>query len=352
MKKALSLIFVLVWLYGCPKYDCNCEKPEELQTLKEEAIPKPKAELQIAGFDELEGWNNDNFAEAIPAFVGNCRKIALLKSKFIDNSQFKISTKDYQAICQKFLSQEIVTSAAFRQFISENFVPYLVLDNGNANGKFTSYYETQIHASRHKHGKYKYPVYGKPGNLIELNLHDFDKNLPNRRITGRVEGQKLIPYYTRAEIENSDFEAPVLMWADNLVDIHIMQIQGSATAIMDDGSHIRVGYADNNGHDFRGIGSILLSKGLLQPGKSSMINIKKWLAENPETAAQNMQENNRFIFHRIIEGDGPIGAYGLALTPGRSMAVDRSIIPLGSLLWLNTHFITPDDSSFGQIIRG
>ena len=164
----------------------------------------------------------------------------------------------------------------------------------------------------------------------------FDKSLPNRRLLGRIEGSKLIPYHTRAEIEQKIIDAPVILWGNDAVDIYLMQIQGSAIALLDDGSSVRIKYADNNGHNFVGIGSILLKKGLLKPGQASMDKIRDWLKENPQIAKANMSENPRYIFHAFSDAEGPIGALGVPLVAGRSLAVDETNIPLGALLWLET----------------
>jgi membrane-bound lytic murein transglycosylase A len=120
-----------------------------------------------------------------------------------------------------------------------------------------------------------YPIYGKPNDLVEINLRDFDSSLPNQRLVGRVENGKLVKYYTRKEIDEGFIDAPVILWGDNQVDIYLMQIQGAAVATLDDGSKIRVGYADNNGHKFRGIGSILLERGLIEPKDASMVKIRE-----------------------------------------------------------------------------
>jgi len=105
---------------------------------------------------------------------------------------------------------------------------------------------------------------------------------------------------------------------------------------LDDGRLVRVSYADNNGHRFVGIGGLLLKKGLLKPGEVSMDKISDWLKNNPEIAEVNMNENPRFIFHQISNADGPLGALGVPLTAGRSLAVDTEFIPLASLIWLET----------------
>jgi len=339
MNKTIPFLLAILILASCQQKSEKCECPvcPELPKVQQpEVVKKPTLELIPAGFDELPSWKRDDFSESIPVFAANCKKIAHMKGEHIGNSKVKIQTKAYQNICKKFFVKDIKTSEQFRVFLEQNFEPHLVTDNGNSEGKITSYYEAEIYASRKKHGKYQYPIYGKPDSLIEVNLQDFDKALPSRRLTGRVEGQKFIPYHTRADIENKPFEAPVILWSDSYIDIYVMQIQGSAVAKMDDGSKLRVGYADNNGHAFKGIGSILQSKKLLEPGKASMLHIKEWMKNNPDTALKHAQENQRFIFHRLIEGEGPIGAFGLPLTAGRSMAVDRDIIPLGTMLWLDT----------------
>ena len=127
-----------------------------------------------------------------------------------------------------------------------------------------------------------------------------------------------------------------------------MQIQGSAVAQMEDGSKIRIGYADNNGRQFKGIGSILLEEKLIKPGQASMGKIKKWLKENPEKAVAPMNKNERYVFHRLINSEGPIGAQGVSLTAGRSLAVDRKYIPLGALLWLETN--GPDKEEIHKLV--
>lgn len=304
-------------------------------------------ELQPVSFNQLKNFNHDNLQEAIPAFAKSCEAVAA-KPDILQKSQIKITPEAYLRVCRKFSSADITTSAQMREFVQENFQPYLVLQNLNADGRFTSYYEAELNASRQKHGKYKYPIYGRPNDLLEINLRDFDCSLPDKRLLGRVQNNKVVPYYTRAEIERNGVNAPVILWGDDAVDIYLMQIQGSAVALLDDGSSVRIRYADNNGHNFVGIGSILLKKGLLKPGEGSMDKIRNWLKANPQMAQVNMDENPRFIFHRISDADGPVGALGVSLTAGRSLAVDNSYIPLGSLLWLET--TAPDNEPLQKLM--
>lgn len=337
-KKALNLfcmIAVACGLVGCQK---------------EVMPPEVSGNMRLASvsFDDLAGWQTEDFAALIPVFAKNCSQIQKTKKEYIESEAVRIKTSDWQSKCRKFESEKIKTSAQMKKFIESEFKPYAVTDDGKADGKFTSYYEAVIRASYQKDGKYKYPVYGRPTDLAEINLRDFDAKLPDMRLVGRVENGKFVPYYNRRDIEKNGIKAPVLMWGDDLVDIHFMQIQGSAVAKMSDGSEVRIGFADSNGHKFKGIGSILLQKGYIKSGEVSMPKIREWLRANPEKAEELMHENHRYIFQRITNADGPVGAYGISLTAGRSLAVDTRYIPLGSMLWLDT--VSPDKRSIRKIV--
>lgn len=336
-KKALSCIcaaFITLYINGCHRESAVTDSGDVM--------------LKKIQFTDLTGWNNDNFAEVISVFNKNCNQIMKKSGVYLGNSAIKVKISDLQNKCNKFFAANIKSASDMKKFMESEFIAYAVTDKGKAEGKFTSYYEAVIHASYHKSDKYKYPVYGKPNDLIEINLRDFDADLPDKRLVGRVDNNKFVPYYNRRDIENKGISAPVLMWGDDLVDIHFMQIQGSAVAKMDDGTEVRIGYADNNGYKFKGIGSILISKGYINKEDSSMPKIREWLRKNPDKAQDLMAENERFIFQKINTADGPLGAFGIPLTAGRSLAVDTDYIPLGSVLWLNT--TSPDHREINKIV--
>lgn len=291
--------------------------------------------LQKAEFRSLQNFNRDNISEGLVAFEKSC-EIILKKNFKPAQSHIVFPLEKYREICVKYQAQKPAADEEGRVFLEQNFVPYLVLFEGSPKGKFTSYYEAEINASHTRHGLYQYPVYGKPTDLIAFNPKDFDESLPSKRLLGRIEKNKLVPYYTRAEIESGLIAAPVILWADDPVDVFLMQIQGSAIAKFDNGKEARVRYADNNGRPFVGIGSILLKEKVLPKGGASMDKIRDWLKENPELAKKYMRENPRFVFHQFSDAEGPVGALGATLTAGRSLAVDKTYIPLGSLLWLET----------------
>ena len=314
---ALILIFGTLFLSACSK---------------EKEVPE--LELQKTEFSQIETWQDDDALGLYNAFLRSCKILEKKKSEYLnENSLVKINRGDYLRVCDK---AKDVMPAKFKDFLEAYFDPYLIKYKGDDTGKFTSYYEAEINASNIRDEVYKYPVYGRPYDLVEVNLRDFDASLPAKQIVGRVIDGKLKPYATREEITRDGVNAPVIMWADDEVDVYIMQIQGSAVANMSDGSKMRIAYAANNGHPFRGIGSILLDKGLLDKSKASMGNIKQWLKDNPGLARVNMDENKRYIFHKLGNPEGPVGAMGVPLTPGRSLAVDTDYLPFGALLWLET----------------
>ena len=206
---------------------------------------------------------------------------------------------------------------------------------------FTGYYEPEVAGSKRRHDRFTIPLYGKPTDLITVDLArlrpDMAKQLGNEILAGRVAQGRLEPYANRLEIENNGLgdKAQVLFWLDDPVSAHILHIQGSGRVRLEDGSQIRVAVAATNGHRFIGLGRILADHGKVEAG-ATMPQIREWLKAHPAEAKGLMGENPRYVFYRPIEGDGPIGSQGVPLTPERSLAVDTRYVPLGVPLWLDT----------------
>jgi membrane-bound lytic murein transglycosylase A len=142
-------------------------------------------------------------------------------------------------------------------------------------------------------------------------------------------------------------KATPLLWLDDAVDAHILQIQGSGRVIFEDGSVQRVGFAGSNGRNFVGLGKILAAHGKL-PEKSTMPAIRAWLKAHPGEAPALMAENPRYVFFRLVPGDGPVGALNVVLTPGRSLAIDPHFLPLGAPVWLDT--VDPDGTRLQKLM--
>ncbi len=350
----LVYLTLLAFLFGgCgQKDDQQDQQQPKLSVEHQENEPQAQSELTLlpVEYKELKNWYRDELMEAYPAIKYSCEQILKEKTAYLSNTEMRIPTAAYRDVCEKFLNTEIDTSAELRFFIDKYFTPYLVLDKNNPEGKFTAYYESSLEASRTQSDRYPYPIYGKPRDLIEVNIGDFDDRYPNQKIFGRIdeEKQKLVPYYTRSEIEKMDLPAPVILWANDLVDLNIMQIQGSAVAYLESGEQVRLGFAAHNGRPFTGIGSILLSQGLIDKSQASMGAIRQWLKKHPDIAAREMSKNDRYVFHRIADSLAPVGAQNVPLTAQRSLAVDRRFIPLGALLWLET--TAPDSTPIQRLV--
>lgn len=343
-KKIIAVFFGLLMIVSCSE-----KKPQEPRTFT--ALNGEQIVLYLAEFSDIKKWKKDDFAEIIEAFNRSCEKILQQKTEFLYNTAIKIPTVEYQRICINFADENIKTSRQMKNFLEDNFSPWLVTQNNSAEGKFTAYYQAEIRASETRDEVYKYPIFGKPDDLVMIDMQKFDQSLPKLKFFGRVQDGELLPYYTRAEIENNPQiteNYPVLLWGDSETDIFIMQIQGSALAKLPDGKFVSIAYAGNNGQKFQGIGSILLAHNKLESGKASMGEIKKWLEENSDEAKEYMKKNDRYVFHRISDKVGAVGAQEVILTPQRSLAVDRGIIPLGSLLWLET--TAPDKSPLEKVV--
>jgi membrane-bound lytic murein transglycosylase A len=166
----------------------------------------------------------------------------------------------------------------------------------------------------------------------------FREDWKGQRLTGRQVDGRLVPYPTRSEIDAGALagKGSELLWVDDAVDAFFLHVQGSGRVVMENGQLVRLGFAGRNGHPYVAIGRELISRGAIPRERMSMQAIRAWLKANPGEASEVMALNPSFIFFRIIDGEGPIGAEGVPLTPGRSLAVDPAFVPLGLPIWLDT----------------
>lgn len=315
--KRTLLVCALFVLYGCV------------------STPQKPFYLQKTSFSALPDWGKDDMATLIPALQKNCQVM-----------QQQTQWRDF---CNRFTAVENSSPKKIRRFIEQNMTPYAVFENGTNEGLFTGYYEATLTGSLSKDDKNMHPIYGFPEDLVVVDTKTICDN-DNKLVTGRIENGRFIPsYYTRDEIDEEKLKAPVLLWVSDPVDAFILHIQGSGRVETHDGI-FHIGYAGNNGHPFVGIGSIMAKEGVLEPGKASMPEIKKWLQNNPQKAQELMKKNPRYIFFKMQQknADGPLGALGVPLTARRSIAVDTDFIPLGSLLYLDTTL--PDGQAFRKLV--
>lgn len=292
-----------------------------------EVVPPPKpAEkpLQQAAWSDLPGWGSDDLAPAFEAFVASCK---VLERQAL-----------WSSACASAGSAD---RSDLRGWFEAQLQPWqLVNPDGSRDGLITGYYEPLIKASRKKDKTYRYPVFGVPDDLITVDLADVYPELKNMRLRGRIEGKKLVPYYSRADWTQQEVKrsGDVLMWTSDPIDLFFLQIQGSGQVDLTDGQRVRISYADQNGYPYRPVGKWLAEQGEMKIEQTSMQGIKAWAAANPKRLQELLNVNPSMVFFRElpVEGSGPPGALSVALTPERSIAVDSRVTPLGSPVWLAT----------------
>ena len=313
-------------------------------------MPQPEhLTLARVTFAELPGWREDAVAEVLPAFRQSCAKLGTEPDDSRGGPErTSLRVRDWRAACAALASVGDGDGAAARAYFERWFLPYRAGNGGEAEGLFTGYYEPELHGARERSGRYATPLYGPPADLVMVELGEFDASLEGRRIAGRVLDGALKPYATRAEIEAGalDGMAPVLLWVDDPIEAFFLQIQGSGRVVLGDDAVVRVGYAGWNGRRYRAIGKSLVERGAMTLDETSLQSIRAWLRAHPDEAKAVMDENSAYVFFRENAGDGPIGAEGVVLTPGRSLAVDPRFVPLGLPIWLDIESPEP-----GQRLR-
>jgi membrane-bound lytic murein transglycosylase A len=261
---------------------------------------------------------------ALAAFVTSCPSLV----RRTDTSGLTRGT-DWQPACTAAVS---TNRRDARTFFAQWFETAQI---GDGKAFATGYYEPEIAGSLERRDGYA-PIYGRPSDLIDVDLGAFSTSLKGKKIRGRVDRSNLVPYYDRTAIEQGALsgKAPILAWARDPVELFFLQIQGSGRLRLPDGEILRIGYATQNGRDYTGIGALMKSRGLLQPGQTSMQGIVAWLHAHPAEGQAIMRENKSFVFFRELEG-APLGALGLPVTGQVSAAADVKFVPLGAPVFLS-----------------
>jgi membrane-bound lytic murein transglycosylase A len=237
---------------------------------------------------------------------------------------------DWQDVCAAAAS---ASDRDARDFFARWFDTVQIAD-GQAFA--TGYYEPEIEGSLDHRRGYDVPIYGRPSDLIDVDLGQFSDALKGKTIRGRVDGTRLTPYYDRTAIEQGAIahSAPIVAWAKDPVALFFLQVQGSGQLRLPDGRSVRIGYDSQNGRDYTGIGALLRQRGLLGPGQASMQGIVQWLHDHPDQGRDLMRENKSFVFFHIIDTP-PVGAMGYPVLGGASAAVDPKFVPLGAPVFLS-----------------
>jgi membrane-bound lytic murein transglycosylase A len=239
--------------------------------------------------------------------------------------------------------------ASASEFFSRYFEAVQV---GPGTAFVTGYYEPEIAGSRTRQPGYQVPVYRRPPNLIDVNLGLFSDSLKGKTIRGKVDGSNFVPFDERAQIVSGSLAGRglELAWAADPVEFFFLQVQGSGRLRLPDGGVMRIGYDGQNGRDYTGIGKLMKDRGLIQAG--SMQDIMAYLRAHPEEGRAIMDENKSFVFFRELNGAGPLGAMGVAVTPEATVAADPKYVPLGAPVLLSLDRAEPNGIWIAQDTGG
>lgn len=296
------------------------------------------SEFYPVSYQVLQGWNQENHSQILTVFRQTCRQIRKLPSitylggvSGLPGSQ----TKDWIPVCiaaeQIDIKQPLQVKNFFEQWLQPYQYSYRI-----QKGKVTGYYEPEIEGSTVKTGNYQVPVYTRPNDLKAR------KTVDGQIQYGHMQNNQFIPYYTRAEIDRGALNGKNLeiVWLKNSADLFFMQIQGSGRILLPDGKILRLAYAGKNGQPYTPLGKILIDKGYMNSDAINIYSLRTWLFNHPDQALSLMEENKNYVFFKILNNqildEGPKGAFNVSLSAGRSAAVDKKWIPLGSPLWIET----------------
>jgi len=282
-------------------------------------------------FAAIPGWASAPMAPGLRAFAGSCERIA---------------GGPLRRACDAASAQPPEDEAAARRFVEATFDPWAIVSaDGASEGLVTGYYEPVLAGSRTRSERFRVPVYGVPADLVAVELESVNPELKGLRLRGRIQGNRLVPYLTRAELEARNGNgAPVIAWVEDPVELFFLQIQGSGQIELASGERMRVGYGDQNGHPYRSMGRFLVDRREMTLDQASMQNIKAWAAANPHKLREALDANPSYVFFREVAAaearsggpGGPLGTLGAPLTAGYSVAVDQRYVPLGAPVFLAT----------------
>lgn len=269
-------------------------------------------------------WNQDKPEDAWRAFLASCGTL-----------------KRQPAWAHVCAEADVTPILEARAFFERHLTPWRM--NGASSSLITGYYEPLLTGSRTRKAPYLTPLYAAPPDLLTIDLGDVRPDLKGQRLRGRLDGNRVVPYYDRAAIDSG--QAPVagreLVYVSDPVEAFFLEVQGSGRIKLDTGETVRLNYANQNGHPYRSIGRYLIDKGELKLEQASMQGIRAWARANPARLNELLHANPSYVFFRESQADprtGPLGAMGLPLTAERSVAVDPAFVPLGSPVWLVTTY--------------
>jgi membrane-bound lytic murein transglycosylase A len=328
----VSLVCVVLGLAACtsaPIEKAPVAAPVTELPSKPAEEGKPSEILKPVSFDSLPGWEQDDLREAWPAFMASCNVL--------------IKKNEWKEPCNVALDVNVTDLSAVRVFFEAFFLPYQVVNpDGSESGLATGYYEPLLQGSRKRSGKFQTPLHRVPDDLLTVDLAGAYPELKGMRLRGKLVGNRVQPYPSRAELmQSNSLVGKEIVWVDDPIEALFLQIQGSGRVqLAGTKETVRLAYADQNGHPYKSVGRYLIDKGEMTLSQASAQGIKAWAKSHPHRITELLGANPSYVFfkeEKILATDkGPKGALGVPLTPQRSIAVDPQYIPLGSPVFIST----------------
>lgn len=308
------------------KSNCDCPK---IKTEKEDLAKIPDyGLLKKSDWSAIESsFESDHVLLTWTAWLRSC---SVLKQK-----------DTWKKVCDLAEDIKEPSDENIKNYFKKYFNLYSATNmDGSDTGTITGYYQPILKGSKVKTSHYKVPLYTTPKDLITVDLSEVYPELKAKRLRGKLAGNKLIPYLSRAEIDGqgSPLAGNEIVWVEDPVEAFFLEIQGSGIIQLDNGEAMQIGYADQNGYPFKAIGSTLVQKKEITLAEASMEGIKNWARKNITKLREFLNMNASYVFFRKLPNDlpGPIGALGVSIEAERSVAIDPKFIPLGAPIFLST----------------
>jgi peptidoglycan lytic transglycosylase A len=296
-----------------------------------EPLRIPDAALEPIGWSDLDGWGGDDHASAFATFQASCRPI--VRSKTSDERPVRAAL---ESVCARAVKTGVLDEAAARQFFENNFLPIRIRKLGDAAGFLTGYYEPIVDGSRFPTREFTVPLYRRPPDLIAAGATQPGGPFPNGgRAFRRAPDGALVPYYDRGDIEDGALDGQHLeiCWLRSATEALFIQIQGSARIRLEDGTMLRINYDAHNGYPYVPVGRVLIERNIIPREEMSMHRIREWMQSHPDEARDVRRQNRSVVFFRIVgltEDGEALGAQGIPLSAGRSIAVDKALHVYGT----------------------
>lgn len=308
----------------------------------------PESQYAPLTWSVVPGWADDDPLPAFKTFRASCRPIAAQKGPLVDSKALGTSLREP---CIAARAEDISDSAKAREFFERHFIPLQISRIGEDAGFVTGYYEPIVDGSRVQSDTYTVPVYRRPSNLFVRGYSQANASMPNKgQVFRKIGRRKLVPYYDRGEIEDGAIAGRGLevVWLKSQTDLLFIQIQGSARIKLEDGSIVRINYDAHNGYPYTPVGRVLIERNIIPKDQMSMQKIREYMEQSPDAAKELRRQNRSYVFFREVKlaaDDEAVGAQGVPLTAGRSIAVDKNLHVYGTPFFIEGNLPIETDAS-------